>query len=124
MLENTALSSEALCGLIFFRRLVKRLTKLGTPRRAHMRKPIKAVRIILASLLAATLPAHANTSVHTSWLWHLHQPIYWPDKAPSNHAGDHYQDAWDTMQLQDGGFIHPTDASMRTIFGQIGRAHV
>ena len=123
MVKNTPLSGEALCGLIFFRQLVKRLTKLGTPRRAHMRKSIKAVRIILASLLAATLPAHANTGVHTSWLWHLHQPIYWPDRAPANHSGDHYQNAWDTMDLQDHGFGHPSDAPMRTIFALADRIH-
>ncbi len=57
----------------------------------------------------------ANNSVHTSWLWHLHQPIYWPDRAPANHAGDHYQNAWDTMQLQDGGFGHPVE-HLRDVF--------
>src|SRR5271170_3763838 len=46
-----------------------------------------------------SLLVSANTSVHTSWLWHLHQPIYWPDRAPANHATDHYQNAWDTIQL-------------------------
>jgi hypothetical protein len=38
-----------------------------------------------------------NNSVHTSWLWHLHQPIYWPDKRAAN---DHYENAWDTIQAQ------------------------
>src|SRR5437879_11567955 len=65
----------------------------------------------LTSLLAS-----ANTSVHTSWMWHMHQPIYWPDRAPTNHVGDHYQNAWDTMQLQDTGFPHPSDANMRSVF--------
>ena len=55
-----------------------------------------------------------NTSVHTTWLWHLHQPIYWPDRAPYNHTADHYQNAWDTIQL---GNAHPTDTSLTTVFG-------
>ena len=57
----------------------------------------------------------ANTSVHTTWLWHLHQPIYWPDRAPANHAADHYQNAWDTIQL---GNAHPDDTSLTTVFGE------
>ena len=56
----------------------------------------------------------SNTSVHTTWLWHLHQPIYWPDRAPNNHAADHYQNAWDTIQL---GNAHPNDTSLSTVFG-------
>jgi len=46
----------------------------------------------LTSLLAS-----ANTSVHTSWMWHMHQPIYWPDRASTGHIGDHYQNAYDSM---------------------------
>ena len=26
------------------------------------------------------LTAPASTNLHTTWLWHLHQPIYWPDR--------------------------------------------
>ena len=33
-------------------------------------------------------------------LWHLHQPIYWPDER--NYGNDHYENAWDTIQQQDG----------------------
>jgi Starch/carbohydrate-binding module (family 53)/Glycosyl hydrolase family 57 len=66
----------------------------------------------LFALAPAALFA-ANTGVHTTWLWHLHQPIYWPDRAPANHAADHYQNAWDTIQL---GNPHPTDTSVSTVF--------
>lgn len=80
--------------------------------------------LFTAAVLALSLPASANNNVHTSWMWHMHQPIYWPDRAPANHFGDHYQTAWDTMQLQDGGFTHPTgDPSMRTTFGDDNRVH-
>ena len=69
---------------------------------------------VFAALMPASLPA-ANTSVHTTWLWHLHQPVYWPDRAPANHNGvDHYQNAWDTIQL---GNAHPNDTSLSTVFG-------
>ena len=69
--------------------------------------------LLLATLAPAALSA-ANTNVHTTWLWHLHQPIYWPDRAPSNHAADHYQNAWDTIQL---GNVHPNDTVLSTVFG-------
>src|SRR5437899_9699075 len=38
----------------------------------------------LCPLLLAPLSAAANNSIHTSWLWHLHQPIYWPDHKVSD----------------------------------------
>ena len=73
---------------------------------------------LAALVLAAFAPAAgfaANTSVHTTWLWHLHQPIYWPDRAPAYHGGfDHYQTAWDSIQL---GNVHPSDTSLATVFG-------
>ena len=70
----------------------------------------------LTSLLAS-----ANTNVHTAWLWHLHQPIYWPDRAPANHSADHYQNAWDTLQLDNSGFGHPSDTSLSSVFGEADR---
>ena len=75
--------------------------------------------ILFAACSSASLFA-ANTNVHTTWLWHLHQPIYWPDRAPANHAADHYQNAWDTIQL---GNPHPTDTSLSTVFGVADRVH-
>ncbi|MGZ5538527.1 MAG: hypothetical protein ACXWG0_08365, partial [Chthoniobacterales bacterium] len=66
---------------------------------------------------AATFPvprANAqNTSVHTSWMWHLHQPIYWPEKRS---ATDHYENAWDTIQAQDGGRGHPVEQLRGQVF--------
>ena len=75
-------------------------------------------RFIRLCVVALWLPfgvqATTNTNVHTTWLWHLHQPIYWPDQAPANHVADHYQNAWDTIQL---GNVHPNDTSLSTVFG-------
>src|SRR5581483_2645557 len=68
-----------------------------------------------ATLLFAQLASAQNTSIHTTFLWHLHQPVYWPDKRS---ASDHYENAWDTIQQQDAGRGHPfAGESLRTIFG-------
>ena len=78
---------------------------------------------LAALVLAAVAPTAlfaANTSVHTTWLWHLHQPIYWPDRAPVNHTADHYQNAWDTIQL---GNVHPTDTTLTSVFGESDRVN-
>jgi len=72
-----------------------------------------ALLVLLSGFVPAASLFANNTSVHTTWLWHLHQPIYWPDRAPANHAADHYQNAWDTIQL---GNPHPTDTSVSTVF--------
>ncbi len=70
------------------------------------------------TLLAPLSLLADNPGVHTTWLWHLHQPIYWPDRAPVNHAADHYQNAWDTIQL---GNVHPDDTSLTTVFSDADR---
>jgi hypothetical protein len=66
-------------------------------------------------LLAGVLNGSAGTSLHTTWLWHLHQPIYWPDAR--GYGTDHYEAAWDTIQAQDGGRPHPAPEVLRNIFG-------
>src|ERR1051326_5216427 len=66
-------------------------------------------------LCAPAWNAPAGNSVHTSWLWHLHQPIYWPDRR--NYGADHYEIAWDTIQQQDAGRPHPSPEILRDIFG-------
>ena len=69
---------------------------------------------------AAPLPVFAgSTSVHTTWLWHLHQPIYWPDRRVS--GTDHYEAAWDTIQQQNAGRQHPAPEVLTTIFGAADR---
>jgi hypothetical protein len=90
-----------------------------SPRRSAGRGRLVRVpgcRLVLATLLSAPAwNAPANNSVHTSWLWHLHQPIYWPDRR--NDGVDHYENAWDTIQQQDGGRRHPSPEILRNIFG-------
>ncbi len=87
-----------------------------------MRNPMCRILVWLSAVLQITsLFASANTSIHTSWLWHLHQPIYWPDRAPLNHFGDHYQNAWDSIQQKDDyGATLPTD-DLDATFGDVNR---
>ncbi len=86
-------------------------------------KPVCRTILLCLILLAPPFSALADpdANVHTTWLWHLHQPIYWPDRAPANHAADHYQNAWDTIQL---GNVHPSDTSLTTVFGEADRVNV
>ncbi len=80
-------------------------------------------RLVLACCctlcLLSPLAGHASSNLHTSWLWHLHQPNYWPDRR--NWGGDHYEAAWDTIQQQDGGRLHPAPEKLREIFGLADR---
>jgi hypothetical protein len=66
--------------------------------------------------------AQNTTGVHTTWLWHLHQPIYWPDRR--NYGVDHYENAWDTIQQQNAGRLHPSPEVLNTIFGEADRVNV
>ena len=79
---------------------------------------MKLEGLLLAACAALMCPgssALAGNALHTTWLWHLHQPIYWPDRRAS--GNDHYETAWDTIQQQDSGRAHPTPEVLRNIFG-------
>ncbi|MDK9698628.1 MAG: carbohydrate-binding protein [bacterium] len=60
------------------------------------------IRIVFLLLF---LPLAAIAQVHTTYLWHLHQPIYWPDQAPSN--TNNYEKAWESIQRRNAGAQHP-----------------
>jgi len=73
-------------------------------------------------LTLAPLPAGAaSTAVHTTWLWHLHQPIYWPDRR--SYGTDHYENAWDTIQQQNAGRPHPSPEILSQIFNVADRVN-
>ena len=59
-----------------------------------------------------------STKVHTTYLWHMHQPIYWP-KSTSGH-GNGYEKALDTMNNSGGRGNHPTE-NLGDIFGKDDR---
>jgi hypothetical protein len=43
------------------------------------------------------MPGAASTNVHTTYLWHMHQPIYWPDE--SSWTPGRYETAYETITL-------------------------
>jgi len=62
------------------------------------------------ALLAAALPAaQANNSVHLACHWHLHQPIYWPERNPNGSQTNRYQFAADSINLKlaNAGNFYP-----------------
>lgn len=68
------------------------------------------------------------TQVHTTYLWHLQQPIYWPDQSLDNPF--EYQKVWESYQLkQNGGNIysdglaHPLN-NLQEIFSKPDRVNV
>jgi len=77
------------------------------------------LRCCLLLGLLSPLVAFAGSNLHTTWLWHLHQPIYWPDRR--DWGGDHYEAAWDTIQQQNAGRPHPSPEVLSSVFGVADR---
>jgi len=73
------------------------------------------------SIAAASIPAIAQQQLHFTYMWHLEQPIYWPDRQVG--GTDRYERAWETIQRLDGGAPHPQD-NLRSIFGLDDRVAV
>jgi hypothetical protein len=65
-------------------------------------------------LAVAALGASAQEKLHFTYLWHLEQPIYWPDQQTSGQ--DRYERAWESIQRKNAGGIHPTN-NLTDIFG-------
>jgi hypothetical protein len=57
-------------------------------------------RILLFALFIF-LFQNTQSQVHTSYLWHLQQPIYWPDKSVANPL--EYQKVWESQELKMNG---------------------
>jgi len=57
----------------------------------------RLILIVCLALLVAAPVANAGTGVHTTYLWHMHQPIYWPDASTWN--PDRYETAYETITL-------------------------
>ncbi|MFO1475948.1 MAG: carbohydrate-binding protein [Verrucomicrobiota bacterium] len=77
------------------------------------------IRLCPLLALLASPALSATNSVHTTWLWHLHQPLYWPDRRA--YGSDHYENAWDTIQQQNAGRKHPSPEVLTDIFGLADR---
>lgn len=70
----------------------------------------------LLSLLAAA-GAHAQQKIHFTYLWHLEQPIYWPDRQAS--GVDRYERAWESVSRNG---VHPLN-NLNEIFGLADRVN-
>src|SRR5438477_8353204 len=65
--------------------------------------------LALAPALAAAAP------IHTSFLWHMHQPIYWPER--STWYGQPYEFAYETITLGH------SQSDVASIFNSDDRVH-
>ncbi len=55
---------------------------------------------VFVFVLVGSFSAQAATGVHTTYLWHMHQPIYWPDA--STWTPGRYEMAYETITLGHG----------------------
>ncbi len=62
-----------------------------------MQSPVRLVAMLFVLLCAVPAITLASSSVHTSYLWHMHQPIYWPDESMWNPG--RYERAYETISL-------------------------
>lgn len=63
-------------------------------------------KIILLIFFILPMALIWGGNIHTSYLWHMHQPIYWPD-ASQDHPG--YQVAYESIQRREEQGGHPID---------------
>jgi PKD repeat protein len=63
----------------------------------------------------------ADGPVHTTYLWHQHQPVYWPKSTSGN--GNGYEKALDTINNASARGNHPTE-NLGEIFGKDDRVAV
>ena len=73
---------------------------------------------ILVLLLSQTL--YSAPKVYTTFLWHLQQPIYWPEK---HEFLDRYQYAIDSIHFKERGQTNPLN-NLEQIFGKDDRVAV
>ena len=81
----------------------------------HNRSITAAISTLAVALSIGLLdPAEARAeSLHFTYLWHLEQPIYWPDQQTT--GADRYERAWESILHTDGGAAHPEN-NLRDIF--------
>jgi hypothetical protein len=66
----------------------------------------KLLTIILFACVSTLGPASTLVAapVHTTYLWHMEQPIYWPDQSP---YGNGYETAMESIWQRNNGAPHP-----------------
>ena len=80
---------------------------------------------VLVVALALASASSAWSQVHTTYLWHMQQPIYWPEQSVAD--PHRYQTAWESHQLKfsggnnySDGLAHPLN-DLASIFGNDDR---
>jgi hypothetical protein len=73
-----------------------------------------------ACLMIAALAGDAASQekLHFTYLWHLEQPIYWPDQKSG--SPDRYEFAWESILRKDAGAANPEN-DLREIFSKADR---
>lgn len=74
----------------------------------------RIVLLMCVTVLACGGVTARAEKTHITYLWHLEQPIYWPDQQTS--GTDRYERAWESIQRKDAGAAHPAN-DLRQIFG-------
>jgi hypothetical protein len=64
--------------------------------------------------LALASGASGQEKLHFTYLWHLEQPVYWPDQQAA--GNDRTERAWESIQRKNGGAAHPEN-DLAAIFG-------
>lgn len=83
------------------------------------------MRSTFLTLLFIVTVFDISAQVHTTYLWHMQQPIYWPDKSLLN--PNHYQTVKESYDIKAAGgnnygtgISHPTN-NLKEIFGKDDR---
>lgn len=85
-----------------------------------MPRRIAHLPVFLLILIVFQSSAQAE-KLHFTYLWHLEQPIYWPDQQISGQ--DRYETAWQSILRTDAGAANPEN-NLRDIFGWPDRVAV
>lgn len=68
-------------------------------------------RVVVPAFMLLLVPfaGLASDSVHITYHWHLHQPIYWPERNPNGNQTNRYQFAADSLNLKyaNAGNFYP-----------------
>ena len=68
---------------------------------------------LLSLLFLLIIIAFAHAQVHTTYLWHLQQPIYWPEQ--STWDPYHYQPVWESQYWKDNGGNYYSDGQQHPL---------
>jgi hypothetical protein len=84
----------------------------------HARTPTALAAAVLCAAAGTTASAVAPLAAapektHFSYLWHMEQPIYWPDRQAGTAR---YERAWQSILRKDAGAANPQN-DLRGIFG-------